>query len=83
MRIIPLNNTHFAKVNMPVIGVATSDCDALFVTPMVKDKRLQQPDRESIESKPYCSTYSAFSYSAHFPPSNELSAEIFPNKFDL
>ena len=82
LRTFPVN-THFAKVNMPVIGVGAPDSDALFVTSIITDKRFQQPDQESIKSKPYYSTYSAFSLSARLPTSVELSAEIFPKQFDL
>ena len=68
---------------MPVIGVGAPHSDALFVTPIVKDKGIQQPDQERIKSKLFYSTYSAFSLSARLPTSVELSAEFFPNQFDL
>ena len=83
VRTFPVSSTHLAKVNMPVIGVGAPDSDALFVTPIIKDKRFQHPDQESIKSKLYYSTYSAFSLSARLPTSVELSAEFFPNQFDL
>ena len=83
LRTFPVSSTHFAKVNMPVIGVGAPHSDALFVTPIIKAKWFHQPGQESIKSKLHYSTVSAFSLSARLPTSVELSADFFPNQFDL